>query len=102
MASRLKLHEELSKIPGIKKVYFNPPESVKMTYPCIRYERMPPDLKRADDRIYRNTDRYRITVIDTNPASEIYKYILENFRMCSFDRTYKADNLNHDDLSLFY
>ena len=28
----------LESIPGVEKVYFQPPESVKLVYPCILYE----------------------------------------------------------------
>ena len=102
MASRLNLHEELCKILGSRKVYFQPPESVKMQYPCIRYSEAVPNLKRADDRIYLGTKRYEVIVIDQNPDSKIYDEILNYFQMCSFDRGYTSNNLNHKVLTLYY
>ena len=38
MASRLNLHNSLIEALGTKSVYFQPPESVKLVYPCIIYE----------------------------------------------------------------
>jgi hypothetical protein len=102
MGSRLELHEELKAILGTKNVYFQPPASFKMNYPCIRYSKAPPDLKRANNNIYQNTSRYEITVIDDDPDSDIPDKILAHFRMCSLDRSYTAENLNHTTLTLYY
>ena len=102
MASRLKLHEELCETLGNLNVYFQPPASVKMKYPCIRYSKLAPDLKRADNQIYNNTNKYEVTVIDADPDSDIADKILNNFKMCRIDRYYVADNLNHTVLELFY
>lgn len=102
MASRLKLHEELCEILGSNNVYYQPPASIFMKYPCIRYSRSGIDHKRANNAIYNNTNRYEVIVIDSNPDSEIPDNILAHFPMCSFDRGYVADNLNHYVLSLYY
>ena len=32
------LGDKLKEVSGYKNVYFQPPESLKMSYPCIRYE----------------------------------------------------------------
>lgn len=102
MASRLKLHEELCEILWTRKVYFRPPASVSMEYPCIKYSRSGMDQKHANNQTYKNTNRYEIIVIDEDPDSEIPDRILEHFPMCSFDREYTADNLNHFVLTLYY
>ena len=102
MASRLNLHEELCVLLRTRNVYFNSPSSVQMKYPCIRYSRSNVDVARANNSIYRNTNRYEITVIDKDPDSDIPDRILRHFEMCSFDRGYVADNLNHFVLTLYY
>ena len=102
MASRLKLHEELCELLGSRCVYFNPPESVKIKYPCIIYSIDGMDINHANDRIYKNKTRYSITVIDDDPDSDIYRTILAHFQMCSFDRSYISENLNHFVLTLYY
>lgn len=101
MVGRLKLHEELCEILGNRNVYFNPPESVKMVYPCIRYTITQPDLKRANNSIYKNTKHYDVCVIDSDPDSPIPDLILNKFEYCRWERSYIVDNLNHTILSLY-
>ena len=102
MASRLELHEELCEVLGTRNVYFQPPESVKMQYDAIRYSLGGKDLKRADDRIYLNTNQYEGVVITRDPDTPIPDMLLANFEMCSFGRPYTADNLNHYPFTLYY
>lgn len=102
MTSRLKLHEEFCKILGTRNAYYDPPESVKMKYPAIRYVPASPDLKRANNGIYQFMNHYEVTVIDPDPDSSIYKQLLTSFKHCSWVRAYKADNLNHNVLSIYY
>lgn len=107
MASRLELHDELIDILGTRdesesRVYFQPPASVQMKYPCIRYSKTNPDIKRANNKVYLHTNKYEVTVIDYDPDSEIPDKILHHFPMCRFDRPYIADNLNHTVLTLYY
>lgn len=102
MASRLELHEELCKLLGTRNVYFQPPESVKMSYDAIRYELSGKDLDRANNRIYRRTNEYFGVVITRDPDTTIPDAILEHFEMCSFGRPYPSDNLNHYPFTLYY
>lgn len=102
MASRLKLHEELCAILESRSVYFQPPESIKMKYPCIVYSKTGMDQRNANDRLYKGTNRYEVTYIDQNPDSEVPDKILAHFQMCKFDRTFKSENLNHNVLTLYY
>ena len=39
MDRRLQLHEELCSVLGSRNVYFQPPETIKLTYPCIIYSK---------------------------------------------------------------
>lgn len=102
MASRPELHEEFCEILGNRNAYFNPPESVTMKYPCIRYVLSSPNIKKANNGIYQITNRYEVTVIDHDPDSKIPFQLLSRFRMASWDRSYKADNLNHTVLTIYY
>lgn len=102
MASRLFLHEELCDLLDSTNVYYNPPASVKIKYPCIKYSLTGVDHKRANDAIYKNTNRYEIIVIDGNPESDIFSKLLTHFKMCKFDRQYVSDNLYHFVLTLHY
>jgi hypothetical protein len=100
MASRLDLQAKLEKILGSGNVYFQPP--ARMNYPCIKYSLSGIATKRADNAIYNSINRYEVIVIDYDPDSTIHTKILESFRMCSFDRAYKANNLNHFVLTLYF
>lgn len=102
MASRLNLHEELCGLLGSRNVYFQPPASVKLQYPCIKYSLAGIDSKKANNQIYNSTNRYEIIVIDRDPDSDTHNKILHHFKRCSFDRPYVADNLYHKVLTLYY
>ena len=102
MASRIELHEELCTILGTRNVYFQAPESVRMQYDAIRYKLDGKDLKRANNKIYLNTNKYEGVVITRDPDTTIPDKILSHFEMCSFGRPYTADNLNHYPFTLYY
>lgn len=99
--TRIELHEELCDVLGSRNVYFQPPESIKMKYPCIVYNLSSGDTKYADDYVYSFTRRYNVTIIDKDPDSEIPDG-MSRFKMCSFDRMFTSDNLNHFVFNLYY
>lgn len=101
MRSRLELHELLVQTLGSRNVYFQPPESVKLSYPCIIYERNSGRDFRADDSLYNYRKSYSLTVIDKNPDSTIPDALLY-LPMCSFDRFFASDNLNHWTFTIYY
>lgn len=102
MDRRQILQEKLEKIPGIKKVYFQPPASVRMVYPCIRFSKGRPRLHKADDMAYRFTQGYELIVIELDPDSKVARYIVEHFPMSEINTTYVADNLYHTSITLYY
>lgn len=106
MGSRLELHKELEELIGNKNVYFQPPTNTSMNnvikYPCIIYQQSRPNIKRANNYIYLFTKSYDITVISKDPTYDLAERIAKHFMMCSLDRFYIADNLNHWALNLYY
>lgn len=102
MNNRLVLHEILSQTPGVKKVYFQPPSTVKLQYPCIIYKRDGAFKEEADDLAYFYKPRYSITVIDPNPDSQIADYLVTHFSLCRVDRNYTSNNLYHSSIILYY
>lgn len=102
MGSRLQLQEAFENILGSESVYFNPPASVNMTYPCIRYSLAVPNQRRANGRIYKNTNGYEVAVIDYDPESDIPDRIQAAIPYATIVRRYRADNLNHTILSIYY
>ena len=100
--TRLDLQKVLLDLVGSPiKVYFQPPSTVKMTYPCVVYSRSNATTKSADNIPYLRMKRYQVTVIDADPDSIIPEKI-EALPMCTFDRQFTADNLYHDVFSLYF
>ena len=107
MNKRLELHEILCEIinitepDGDRHTYFQPPASVKMKYPAIKYSRRPIETINANNSIYRHLTSYEVTLIDKDPDS---KYIEEILKLpyCKHNRYYVADNLNHDTFTIYY
>lgn len=101
MSRRQELQTLLEKIPGVAKVYFQPPPSVRMEYPCIRYSFSSDWNRHADDMKYIGKKRYSVMVISTDPDTEIVDE-LRKLRYCSLDRVYTADNLYHFVFTLYF
>jgi len=98
---RLELHEKLKSIMTNGNVYHQPPESVKLKYPCIVYERASGQTLYADNLPYITPIRYTITLIDKKSVSDYLEPLL-NLPYCSFDRHFASDDLNHDVFSIYY
>lgn len=107
MGSRLELHEILVKLidktepDGDTHVYFQPPQSIKMKYPAIKYSINDIDNRYADNVVYNQSRSYQLIVIDKDPDSEIVDKV-SKLPMCSFDRFYTSDNLNHTVFKIYF
>lgn len=101
MADRLELQSLLEKLLGSKNVYYQPPESIKMQYPAIKYSKQAIKSTHANDGKYSMKDCYQLMVIAKLPDNQVIKKLLE-LPYCSYDRHYVADNLNHDVLTIYY
>jgi hypothetical protein len=99
---RGELQDKLEAVLGSPNVYFQPPASLQMRYPCIVYKRDNTRTIFADNSTYKNTKRYLVTVIDADPDSKVHEKLLETFPLCSNDRFFTADDLNHDVFNLFF
>lgn len=101
MGQRLQLQTLLENLLGSRNVYFQPPSTLQMKYPCIVYSRNAGDTKFANDKPYAQTTGYQVMVIDANPDSLIPGKVA-SLPLCSFNRHYTKDNLNHDVYNLYY
>jgi hypothetical protein len=99
MAQRLVLHDVLLAV--VENAYFQPPANIQMQYPAIVYQRSGSRSEYADNSLYRGTKEYQVTVIDRNPDSELPDQV-ERLPLCSFERWFAADNLNHWVFTLFF
>ncbi len=98
---REELQTTLEGLLGSRNVYFQPPENIRMNYPCVVYERDSVETKYADNEMYFRKKRYRITIIDRDPDSEIPDRIA-TLPLCRYSRFFTADNLNHDIFNLYF
>lgn len=101
MATRLELQNKLEELIGSRNVYYQPPESLKLEYPCIVYSKSDMEAKYANNQKYSRFTSYSLTVIAKKPDNEIVDKLL-GLPYCSYDRNYKSDNLEHDVLTLYY
>lgn len=99
MGRRLDLQAILLELAD--NVYFQPPPTLAMQYPCIVYQRDNADSKFADNSPYAYTQRYQVTLIDRTPDSDILAKIA-SLPLCRYDRGYAANNLNHDVFNLYF
>ena len=104
MASRDQLQSELEDILGSPNVYFQPPESKKILYPCIIYRFDAIASKKAENYLYKTDNRYTIIYITKKVplSTDIPKKILKRFPMCQYGQHYVSDNLHHDIFTLYY
>jgi len=103
MGQRLQLHEKLCALLGSRNVYFQAPETVKMEYPAIRYERVDIDSVEADNTKYLLNRMYRLVYISLDIDSDT---MIDNILMSFPHSTYVGhsviDNLYHDTFEIYY
>lgn len=99
MGQRLQLQDLLETLAD--HVYAQRPANVSMKYPCIVYSLNNIDTKFAGNKPYRLTDRYQVTVIDSDVDSPIRTMVAE-LPLCSFQRSFVADNLYHFVFNLYF
>ena len=79
---------------GVGQVYFNPPN--RLQYPCILYEIAKRTGKHADDIRYTNRIQYTITVITTDPDSDIPDKVLAALPYTTHENRFVSERLYHD------
>ena len=101
MASRLLFHNTLHDLLGSNHVYFQPPSSIAMQYPCIVYKLDYVDTMFADNKPYMKSIRYLVEVIDADPDSLIPGKVSE-LKASDFVRKFTFDNLNHTLYNVYF
>lgn len=86
---------------GSRNVYFQPPESIKMSYPAIVYSIDDIENAHADDSVYLSLKCYSVTLIDKNPDSA-YLDLMAKMPKIRFSRYFSSENLNHWNFSLYF
>ena len=101
MASRLEFQALLQTLLGTGNVYFQPPHSFEMVYPCIVYSLSDIDAKHADNDPYILTTKYSVIYISKTPDDVLIMH-LAKIRSAKFARTYVSDGLNHAVFTITY
>lgn len=101
MDRRLQLQTILENLLGTRNVYFQPPNNVRLSYPCIIYKRDMVNTEFADNNPYSITKRYMVTVIDRDPDSNIPDKV-GALKSSRFVRHFTSDDLNHDIYNLYF
>jgi hypothetical protein len=99
MGTRQNLHLLLLDIST--NVYFQPPSTQSMVYPCIVYARSSGKTKFANNVPYNHHKGYTVTVIAKSPDSDIPDKVAA-LPMAVFSRFFVASNLNHWAYTLYY
>ena len=97
--SRLDFHALLKTFTD--HVYFQPPPSVQMNFPCIVYRRSELHTDFADNSPYKLKKRYQITVIAADPDTDLPDKVAA-LPLCSYERFFTSDSLNHDVFNVFF
>lgn len=101
MKTRLELQSMLENLLGSRNVYFQPPESLSIRYPCIVYSLSKVDNLHGNNDIYKQDISYELIYVDSNPESNVFKKLC-NIPMCKFKRFYISENLNHYVFEIYY
>ena len=74
--------------------YFQPPESVTMSYPCFVYHESAQPVLSANDKPYLAYRVYEVVYITRDPEPDLPE-AMKGLKNVHFDRRYTAENLNH-------
>lgn len=99
--TRLSFQKFLEELMGNRNVYFQPPSTVLMKYPAIRYNLADINDLSADNIDYQQHDTYMVTYITDDPDDVMIR-TLAKLPYSKLDRWYAADNLNHYVYTIFY
>lgn len=76
------------------RVYFQPPENLKIEYPAVVFHLSKIEIDRASDVPYKGAKEYSVTLITKDPEPDVIDEILK-IPYSSLDTTYISDGMNH-------
>lgn len=95
------LHAELVRILGSKYVYYQPASNIKLSHPCIVYERDAVVSRYADDGSYLRKNRYKLVFISRKPDLPAVEAALD-LPHAAFVTHYVVDGLHHDVVNIHH
>lgn len=101
MDRRLELHHRLQQLyesatgaSSANRVWFQPPASVRLEYPCLIYKLSDMPVEHANNHPYKLDSQYELTVIDRDPLGPLRTQVAL-LPECAMIRVYESDNLHH-------
>lgn len=85
-----------------RKVYFEPPNNLSVTYPCVIYTLNRYQTVYADNQLYHSKKCYTVTYVDRNPDASFPDLYLKSQPLTHFDREFTSDNLHHWVFTTYY
>ena len=101
MGTREELDSLLCETLGSENVYFQPPENLKIRYPCIIYSLRGFNEHHADNNVYHRRREYDMVYITYDPDDAMID-TLADLPMCGMGKPYTADNLHHYPYTIYY
>lgn len=99
LSTRIELQRYLERVLGSKNVYFEPPETLKMRYPCIVYNLSRMNPTNADNLSYRVSQEYDIQYITREPEVDIPMRLAYTKRFRA-GQHFVADGMHHFNYSV--
>lgn len=76
------------------RVYFQPPENLKIGYPAVVFHLSKIEIDHASNVPYKGAKEYSVTLITKDPEPDVIDEILK-IPYSSLDTTYISDGMNH-------
>lgn len=99
--TRTELQQAFEEFLGSENVYFRPPESKKLNYPCIIFSIRAGDSQYANNKAYIFHRMYDVQIIHKEADTDLIERFAYTFPKARFDRAFKIDNLNHENFVLY-
>lgn len=98
------VRDKLYLVNNTQNVYYDPPDSIRMEYPCFRFENNNYDVTHADNKAYIKKPRWTVTYItrDVEEIEIVTDQMLNIFMYCNFDTSFRSDNLEHAVFNLYF
>ena len=99
ISTRIELQRYLESVLGSRNVYFEPPETLKMKYPCFVYNLSRMNPTKADNLPYRVTQEYDVQYITREPEVDIPMRFAYSKRFTG-GQHFVADGMHHFNYSI--
>lgn len=99
--SRLEFHAMLEEKSGISNVYYQPPATIAIQYPCLIYVKSKDQIDFANNIHYLDRELYKVTAIYKDADSTLPDTI-SKIPFSRFDMYYTAENLHHDVYNIYF